>query len=107
MVLTGTSHENLVIRDSSFNECSSSNGGGMYIFRRNANTVIKGCTFDGCMASGGSGGAIRFWDQNIDTLIVDIEVDSCVANAGGGLAFEEVSRLYCFVKSQISDVLTN
>lgn len=96
------------MRDSSFVKCSSSNGGGIYIFRSNKNTLLQGCEFTECVASGG-GGAIRFWDFNTDTTIVDVYIEGCTANAGAGMAFEEVSTCLiaaCCKACNLNDVMT-
>jgi hypothetical protein len=76
--------------DCTFSQCTSSQGGGVYVFRAHQQTSFRGCTFTECSA-GGAGGALRFWDQNTDTVIDNVRVSRSVASEGGGIAFEEVS----------------
>ena len=62
----------------------------MYVYRGNANTAVRRCSYTGCSAPSGAGGAVRFWDLNEHTSLEGLRVQDCSANQGGGIAFEEV-----------------
>jgi hypothetical protein len=96
--LTGTNLENFVVEDCIFKQCSSSKGGGVYMFRGNENVLMKKLTVLNCTSTDGAGIFVNGEDNaNAHIQIVESVFQGNKASSFGGAIAADNSNKHVII----------